>query len=90
MKNTLDFVDIKPGRKVGNTTRQINKAVELLFNGEIVEIKDHMENGNHIPSNYRLYELIRERLFHEHRINDKHLLINNKVKYFEISLKNEN
>lgn len=32
---------IRPGRRVGNTTRIIDNAIQLLFAGHIVEASDH-------------------------------------------------
>ena len=32
---------IKPGRGVGNTTRQIDYAIQLLFEGKKIKVQDH-------------------------------------------------
>jgi hypothetical protein len=60
--NTLEGVYIAPERASGNTTRIINNAIELLFKGVRIEIKDHHENGNSDMANRILADRILKRL----------------------------
>ena len=43
IKSTLNNSIIKPGRSVGNTTRQINRAIECLFTDGAVTCLDHYQ-----------------------------------------------
>ena len=56
-------IDIKPGRRVGNTTRIVDKSIQYLFEGYSVIVKDHYDNGF---DNLRLLHIIRRRLENEH------------------------
>lgn len=60
--NTLEGVYIAPGRMQGNSTRIINNAIELLFKGVKIEIKDHHENGTNNLANHMLADRILRRL----------------------------
>ena len=42
--NSLDGVLIKPGRRVGNTTRIVDNSIQLLFSGKRVQVVDHVHN----------------------------------------------
>lgn len=42
MENTI----IVPGRRVGNTTRQIDNIIQALFSGKTVAIRDHYDISN--------------------------------------------
>lgn len=64
--STLANINFQAGRRVGNTTRQIDEAVQLLFAGFIVKCEDHHEDGKNHDSNVRLYNLIIKRLITEH------------------------
>lgn len=59
--STLE-ADIRTGRKVGNSTRQVNFAIERLFDGFVVEVRDHYENGKSRRANEELFRQILERL----------------------------
>lgn len=61
MKNLLEESKhlIREGRAVGNTTRQVDTAIDLLHQGHEVLIKDH-EGTRH--SNHRLLHMINRRL----------------------------
>ena len=61
-----DTVEIRNERNCGNTTRQVNYAVDKLFDGYSVLIKDHTDNGNHKLGNEGLLESIINRLNFEH------------------------
>ena len=64
-KSTLE-AKILPGRKVGNTTRQVDIAIQFLFEGRTVVVRDHYLGGIHIESNALLLKRICERLQNEH------------------------
>lgn len=65
-KNTIEGVDINVFRKAGNSTRQIDAAINHLFNGLKVEVKDHWKDGTDKKCNIRLFERIIDRLESEH------------------------
>lgn len=53
-------------RMTGNSTRQIDLAIQLLFQGKIVKVEDHAAYGRkHI--NDLLFDRILDRLYHEHQ-----------------------
>ena len=68
MKSTLDGAEflILSGRRMGNTTRLIDYAIQIIFSGETVVIKDHHESGKNYSENKRLFDLIVRRLEIEH------------------------
>jgi hypothetical protein len=66
--STLDCPNLTVNRKSGNTTRQVNFAVEQFFNGHIVELRDHYCHGTHKNSNKLLFNLVLDRLRFEHNI----------------------
>jgi DNA topoisomerase VI subunit A len=39
--NTLAEVDIRPYRRIGNTTRIADNAIKLLFEGKKILVRDH-------------------------------------------------
>lgn len=53
-------------RRSGNTTRQIDFAVQQLFAGAIIEVRDHWEFGDHKKANENLFDRILKRLAMEH------------------------
>jgi len=78
VKTTLEgFVDTY-ARQSGRSTRQIDIAVNLLFQGYIVEVKDHYKNGNDRRLNKRLFEEVLRRLRLEHGLDM--LIERNKIK----------
>ena len=77
--NLLDNCDhITSKRKDGNTTRLIDKAIQLLFQGFIVIINDHHENNTQEHSNY-LAERIIKRLNNEHNVGILYDLSNSEM-----------
>lgn len=68
IKSTLDGFDYKSNRAVGNSTRQVDYAIQLLFNGYTVLVEDHYQQGGFAPANRVLLERIISRLRNEHRI----------------------
>jgi hypothetical protein len=59
---------IVSGRAQGNTTRQTDLAIQLLFQGKRVLLHDHHEYGNNERANKNLFQKVRERLICEHHI----------------------
>ena len=76
----LDKDIIKEGRKKGNSTRQLNRAIEYLFSGHPVVVEDHHDNGKNRNSNRELLNSIIDRLMYEHSINTSNI----KVSYTNI------
>lgn len=75
------------GRAQGNTTRQIDKAIQLLFEGYRVMLQDHHEDGNNEIANKNLFDRLRDRLVIEHRLSDKDVKIEKVRNYWTIELK---
>lgn len=73
VKHTLNVYDYKVGRRIGNTTRQINAAIEMLFNDTVVVCFDHHNFGTSRTSNERLADLIMRRLKIEHQVDMKYI-----------------
>jgi hypothetical protein len=67
--STLDTYKeiINGGRQVGNSTRQIDMAIQVIFNGNECIVKDHHEMGNNRKANLNLYARILNRLSQEHQ-----------------------
>lgn len=71
-KDAFDIGIIKPGRSVGNTTRQIDLIIQRLFEGERILVLDHNngENGFNAETLRRtssqLFDRLLRRLFREH------------------------
>lgn len=62
-------------RASGNTIRMIDLAVQLIYDGYIVNIQDHYKNGSLKEANRELFDLIIKRLENEHNLNyRKHIL----------------
>ena len=76
IRNTLENVELTNERQSGNSTRQINLAIDLLFKGYIVEVKDHFQNGTNKKLNKFLFKLILRRLEIEHSYMIKRIKIN--------------
>lgn len=53
-------------KRCGNTTRQIDYAIQQLFNNGFVVCLDHHYFGEHIESNRRLFLAVLRRLNIEH------------------------
>ena len=76
-------------RAQGNTTRQVDLAIQLLFEGKRVLLHDHWESGNHERANKNLFNKVRDRLITEHRVSEKDVKINKVGIYWAIELKKE-
>lgn len=68
-KNTLNAPGLVNERIAGNSTKQIDYAIDCLFNGHIVEVKDHYELGNNRKTNSLLFRRILNRLKYEHGLD---------------------
>ena len=69
---TTNRAYIIKGRRVGNTTRQIDYAIQALFNGKRVGVYSHDKGGRH--SDKFLFYAILKRLENEHKL--KYLMSN--------------
>jgi len=65
----LDTSIIKRGKRCGNTTRQTDKAIQLLFEQYIVKIRDHYKNGSDHIENKLLFDKVIHRLYSEHNLD---------------------
>jgi hypothetical protein len=66
VKSTLDGFEINYERCSGNSTREIGVAINYLFNGYKVKVKDHFKDGESEVSNRYLFKRILKRLRSEH------------------------
>lgn len=70
--STLNAIEL-PGRQCGNTTRQVNYAVDMMFLGYRVKFEEHAANkmnrndARHL--NRELLDSVLTRLKNEHRYN---------------------
>jgi hypothetical protein len=66
--STLEGVEnfITTKRCDGNTTRLVDRAIQIIFSGNICVVKDHWMNGEHDESNRFLYDRIMDRLENEY------------------------
>lgn len=82
---------VRKGRRVGNTTRLCDNAIDLLFEGKVVKVIDHVKsvdiNKDKTMSHY-LLRMIMDRLRNEHRVDNKYIIVNSKANpnYFTIEL----
>ena len=65
-ETTLENVVLTNRRRDGNTTRLIDNAIRILFEGKICICLDHHEMGNNKMKNKRLFESVLRRLNSEH------------------------
>jgi len=72
--NCFDGVDIRPGRGVGNTTRQVDKAIDLLFQGKTVLVEDHAVGASSNASQFLMDEIVK-RLKLIHNIKNEYIII---------------
>ncbi len=57
---------IREGRRVGNTTRQVDEAIQTLFETGFWQAKDHWQEGGHPIANRHLFTRVLNRLRAEH------------------------
>jgi hypothetical protein len=65
LEGMLDKITYK--RRDGNTTRLVDNAIQILFNGDICVVLDHHEMGRNSKANKHLFDAILKRLEVEHR-----------------------
>jgi hypothetical protein len=68
----VDLLSVTEGlqsnkRRAGNTTKLINKAIDIIFNGDICVAKDDYLEGKDAHSNQDVFNMILKRLEIEHR-----------------------
>lgn len=90
LATTLDGLPentIVPGRMMGNSTRLVDHAIQQLFSGKRIYVKDHHEYGQHRNANEFLFVKICDRLSQEHQrekfIADKNKLTIELINYHE-------
>lgn len=66
-----DKLGLTSRRRDGNSTRQIDNAVQLLFRGETIRVLDHWEDGQHQNANEFLFRGIMKRLTYEFQLDFK-------------------
>lgn len=64
------YWSIRAGRNVGNTTRQVDIAIDQLFKGNKVKVLDHRQEGKDKDANKVLMSRIIKRLKNEHKIKE--------------------
>lgn len=74
--DTIEGVILTPKRSDGNTTRQIDAAIQKIFDGLKVNVVCH--SSNTYPDNSRLLYRIMNRLREEHGIREGKLLVDYK------------
>ena len=67
--NCLEGFDVMDGRRVGNTTRLVGRCIDIIFSGKTVLVCDHDLRGTNRRMNEYLFELVRNRLTIEHRLD---------------------
>lgn len=60
--STLQCGSLLPLRRCGNTTRQIDWAIQQLYNGKVVQLKDHHLGGTHLEANENMWKEVMKRL----------------------------
>lgn len=73
--STLEFDKKECGKATGNTTRQIDFAIDNLYKGNAVKVEDHSELTS---ANKLLFDKIIKRLYFEHNLS--YLEKTNKIK----------
>lgn len=75
--NTIDGIEYTfvSSRRSGNTTRQVDAAIQDLFAGIKLNVIDHHENGKNRMANDRLMKLILGRLQFEHRMRKEYVIV---------------
>lgn len=53
-------------RRMGNSTRQVDNAIQILFNGSTCVVLDHWEHGRNRQANKHLLRMIVDRIRAEH------------------------
>ena len=85
--STLQCGSLLPLRHCGNTTRQIDWAIQQLYNGKVVQLKDHHLGGTHLEANDNMWKEVMKRL----PIYDKGKVVTNYIdqKFRQICFKED-
>lgn len=67
--STLECPNLTHKRADGNTTRQVDFAIQELFKGNRVLLQDHWEGGTHIRANKHLTDKLWDRLRFENYLD---------------------
>jgi len=73
-------------RRTGQTTRLVDKSIQILFEGNSLKCVDHY---NSRESNYSLFQKILHRLQFEHGLEDKDVEVNVKEHTIKLNLNNK-
>jgi hypothetical protein len=78
--STLEgFTGYVSGRRVGNTTRLVDHAVQMIFSNKAIIAHDHYLHGTDREANRHLFRKIMERLVQEHNFqalkNEKNIYV---------------
>jgi len=84
IKSTLDGLFFYSKRRSGNSTKQIDLAIKLLYDGYKVKVEDHFGNGSHENANKNLFRRILKRLSLEHNLDM--LISGNKIEIDDLNL----
>lgn len=57
-------------RRSGNTTRQVDAAIQALFKGKVVKIVDHSDDGDNMRASKILFKAILRRLEYEYHLGE--------------------
>lgn len=68
IKNSVKGVEFSWERKIGNSTRQIDAAIQYFFQGYKVVIRDHYMQGENRKANELLFHRVISRLRMEHEL----------------------
>lgn len=85
--STLAVEDIRPGRVSGNSIRQVDFAIDMLYKGNIVKVEDHSAGGEDARANRYLFNRIVKRLEFEHNL--RHLFATDQVRLDKSNLEIE-
>jgi hypothetical protein len=65
--STLDHnIKLTHIRRDGDSTRQIDVAIQTIFDGNVCKVEDHWEAGSHREANKNLFNRILKRIRSEH------------------------
>jgi len=75
-ESTLEnFKGYSASRKTGTTTRLIDHAIQIIFNGKACVVRDHHMYGRNRQANNDLCFRILRRMEFEHHISSKDLIV---------------
>ncbi len=71
MQSTLEGMEgqLDYHRRMGNSIRQVDNAIQILYSGKICVVRDHWEDGTHERANLHLFDMILRRLECEHYLS---------------------